>query len=379
MGFFAKLKAVIMKSAATKIATAAVVVAVVGGSTAGIAYAAGYTGAEAAVGMAIMKTFAGQSASHEKIFGFQELFSALEDQGAELGVEFTLPELSLEKLGLSDRVLANVDVCVVVKADAEDRLYAVLDLKAANTTLLSGTVYLDNEQLQLSVPKLFKSVLVLNHNEENLAQSMKASYAAEYLGLTEEQIDTFVEYLPKQTEEIPKGELQKKLFEKLADTYQRILSEAKLRRVAREDVSLAGKVQKCNVYRLELDARKVGADLQDTVVVKFYICKDRLVKVTMDWNRSVTAENGPATEPGRLELIFSPKGNPTENMQVVYNETSTEFSFYYKKMNGEFEAAPLKGKHKDILAMTKEEFTALEEEVKKNIAWLMLSMLGLFQ
>lgn len=519
MGLFAKIKNGIMSSAASKIATVAAAVVLVGGGVAGLAFAGVLTGAEAKVGVAAVNTFCGQSSSRNEIFGLEELVLALQEQEAEISAEVSLDAISLDELGLSGITLPNAGAHIVARTNTEDEWNAVLDIKVANTTLLTGNAYLNKEQLQVSVPKLSASVLALNYSGAEIESQMKSSYAATYLGLTEKQIETIVDYLPRQTTKVTKEEIQKKLMEILTTAYEDNLADTEFKKAGKEEIQDNNLVQKCKVYTAEMDARYFteflyevtlrtkeyckelcaaqGIDesvaekvfnpidnavhqlkfaMLDTVTWTFYVYEDRLVRICGNWTIDWVDEVGSCTRPGGMQLVLAPTGNPFENMsfsidtpihydnslkkvpQVIdlyyivetentedtYTETHYvdnagevyRVRFDYEKLAGDFvleasgqgrklalegvvdelekgskiglevdgytyvegdyteeqvlnvnvslkvsetEVAPLGGTQQDVLQMTEADFKALEEEISKNLTWMLFSMMGLFQ
>lgn len=370
MGFFSKIKNAIMASTATKAAAAVVMVAVLGGTVAGLVYGGVFTGAEAAVITAAMNTFNGQTETGEEIFGLRELSAALQEQGAELGVEVTLPELPMEELGLSGMTLPNAGFQLTARVTPQDTVSTTLDIKVANTTLLTGNAYLDRNQLQVSVPKLSGSVLALNYSDAAIEEQINASYAAKYLGLTKEQTEQIVDHLPKQTEPVSTEEIQQKLMEIVVEAYRDNLADkgiTKFEKAGKEELHDNNLVQKCKVYTATMDARyfmefiyevtlrtkvyckelcaaqgieesmaeewfhpvdtavhQLKLGMQDTITWTFYACEDRLVRICGNWTIDWVDEVGSCTRPGALELVLAPEGNPLENMRF-YLDTPVHY------------------------------------------------------
>ncbi len=360
MGMFSKAWGAVATTVTTKMITMATVVAVLVGGMVGLTYDAPFSSAEAAVAMAAKKTFVGQSDSLEEVFGIGELTLAMQQKGAEILADVVIPEISLENLGLPGKYLADVDLQLVTKITAQKEIGAVLDVSAANKILLTGNVYVNDTQLQLTVPKLSKSVFTLNHKDQELESKLKNSYAVTYLGLTEEQIKTFTEYLPKQTALISTKEVQKKLWEILTEAYNRNLSDTEITKAGEETFYKMGREQHYKIYAAEMNATEVGAFLEDalsmikeygkevctnfrmteqevetafaessalvskikenlrnSVFVKIYVCDGRIIKATADWSMKIRPQNGKLTEPGSLAVDFATQGNPLENMSIV--------------------------------------------------------------
>lgn len=357
MGILTKIKSTVMISSSTKIASTAIAVAVLLGGMVGITYPAAFSSAESIVMRAAVETFTGQTSSVEEIFGTEEMTAAFQKQGAELSVETSVEKLPLGDLGLGNMTLSNVGFQLVAGITPQQEVSAVASVKVANTTLLSGNVYWNKNQLQFNVPKLFQSVLTLHYNDPAIEEKIKASYAAEYLGLTENSIEKFAEYLPKQIEPVSREEFRKKLLEILVTAYRSELNGTELTKAGKEELHGKDTVWECNVYAAELDAQRAGRfldvsltlvkdyikeisggyniteqqveeafedafpwiykikeNLRDTVAVKLYIYGNRIVKVTANWTMNVVKEEKQTTEPGSLVIEFSQEGNPAENM-----------------------------------------------------------------
>lgn len=360
MGLFAKLKRMVMASTASKIATGAVAVLVLGGGIAGVTYAAVFSNAQAVVTRAAISTFTGHTFSGEEIFGLQELSSALEEQGTDLSVNVGMTKLPLSVPGIGDITLPEAGISVNARVIPQKEGTVELLAKAANTTLLSGNFYFNEEQLQANVPKLFQTVLAINYGAPDFAERAKASYAAKYLGITDMQIDELASHLPKQTTPpVNEEEFVTGLVELILSNYEHCLGDTELKKAGKEELPDGDAMLNCKVYSAEMDGQQVGQFLDLThytvkeyvkeyakkynitpeqveeafgpfgtwayqvkcwlrgpVTVKYYIWEERMVKLTMDWNIERFAEAGTTTEPGNMVLIFAKEGNPLENMYL---------------------------------------------------------------
>ena len=519
MGLFAKIKQMVMASKAGKIAAGAAIVLILGGGIAGVTYAAVSSNAEAVVMRSVISTFTGQNFACEEMFGLQALSENLKEQGREFALEVGIPELPLGDFGLGDMTLPEAGLSLNVRVNPGKEGTAELSAKAANTTLLSGNLYFSPEQLQVNVPKLFQPVLAINYGAADFTERAKASYAAQYLGITDAQIDEVSEYLPKQTTPVDREELITGLVEIILSNYDYYLGETELKKAGKEELSAGDASLKCKVYSAEMDGREVGQFLDLThftvkeyvkehaenynitpeqveeafgpagtfayqikswlrgpVTVTYYVWEERLVKIAMNWTMEQFAEAGSTMVPGNMVITFAPDGNPLENMyldlhtpvhqdvtvtnvpqrvdltyqavteyteedyavsySVNYNATPYYLALDYEALSGEFECkaeagevslmvtgvmdtlekgsaigieadwykykdgeyseendldvrlsvkvletevVSLSDKTQDVLAMAEHDFTALEEEITKNITWMLFSMMGLFQ
>ena len=519
MGFLTKIKHMVMASTVRKIAAGAVAVLILGGGIAGVAYAAVSSNAETVVMRSLISTFTGQSFAGEEVFSIHELSAKLKEQGTEASLEIGMRELPLGELGLGNITLPEVGLSVNVRVNPENEGTAELSAKAANTTLLTGNVFFNREQLQVKVPKLFETVLAINYGASDFAEQAKASYAAKYLCISDAQIDELAEYLPKRSTPVDDEAFITGLVEVILSNYDYYLGETELKKAGKEELSDGDTSLKCKVYSAEMDGRDVGqfldlsiytvkeyvkeyaenysitpeqveeafgsartfayqikSWLRGPVMIKYYVWEERLVKIAMDWTMEQFVEAGSTMVPGNMVVTFAKEGNPLENMyldlhtpvhqdvtvtnvpqrvdltcQTVteYTEQDYEVSYsvnynampyylaldyealsgefeckaeageeslmvtgvvdtlekgsaigvevdWYKYKDGEYseendldvkasvkvlekEVVPVSGEVQDVLAMAEHDFTALEEEITKNITWMLFSMMGLFQ
>ncbi len=377
MGIVARIKKAVMTSAATKIATAAAVIALVGGGTVGLVYAGGFAGAKTAVGLAVINTLAGQFATYD------ELSSEFKKQGGELLVELSGQEVSLDKLGLGSWTLPKADIRFVAKSNAKEEWNASLELRMSDTAVLTGNAYLNKEQLQVNVPKLFKAVLTAKHNGAAVAETITG------------------------------GALSKELPDIVTTAYKKYLADTELKKGGKEEISTDGVVQNCRTYTAEMDAEAVtgfldevtaglktcvkkycrehgieetmadeafstweGAvqqwkvNLKGKVTWKFYIYKERLVCLKAAWNIERVDENGSSEPPGNVELILIPQDDSL-SLQVSAEEQEWNATISLKAMKTE--VAPLSGPQQDMLSMTEADVEDLKEEIGKNLTKLMFN------
>ena len=359
MGLFAKIKHFIMASTANKIATALVAVVVLGGGIAGVVCLAGASDAKAIVIKAAVSTFTGHPSAGEETFGWKALSAMLKEKGAEISADVSFSELPIGDLGLGDMTLPNAGLELVAMVNPQKEVRAVLNAKAANMTLLSGDAYVNQSLLQVNVPKLFKSALTINYAHPDIEQQMKDSYAAEYVGLTDAQIEEIAEYLPKQTTPVAKEEILEKMAEIIASNYNAYLGDAEFKKAGKEELQNDEETLKCKVYLAEADGRQVGQFIDMTwftvkeyfkelapnynitpeqvekafgnsgtlayqikswlrgpVTVKFYVWEERIVKISADWTMERFVDAGTTTEPGNMVITFVKEGNPLENMYL---------------------------------------------------------------
>jgi len=409
MGLLAKLKAIVKSSAAAKVVITVVLITALGGGAVGLAYAYGSFGAEAALGIAVAKTFSGQSSAEKDLSQIREFFSDLKEQGTDLSLEVAV----------------------------------------AGTPFVSAKAYVRQEQLQISAPELFESVLVVNGNEFSVEENVKEVHTEQ-------------------------------LLEIITSAYKRNLADTKLKRTGRESIREQGQIQNCRVYEARMDAagvtgflneilteikayaKKQGVNeailksyitsweeavyqldvhMQGIVVWKFYVCEGRLVRLTAAWNMNMEEKTGNGTSPGSMELVLAAEGNPLEHIRFALNtpihcddnlenvpqsvklhyevnaehtnETysvqhhvknagaNTNVTFCYKKADNTCtlevaakeqkitakaslqvlgtETASLPGRQQNIFQMTEEELLALKKEVATNFTRLLFRMLGGFK
>jgi len=101
MGLLKKIKQMVTASTGTKIATAVIAVALLGGSVAGIVYAVAAGNPAAVVGKAVVATFTGKERAGEEVFGFKALAEAMIKNGSELEAEAELEEIPLNCPGVT--------------------------------------------------------------------------------------------------------------------------------------------------------------------------------------------------------------------------------------------------------------------------------------
>lgn len=355
MGFFSKLKAVIMKSTATKLATAALAVAVLGGGVAGIVYASVVNSAEAVVGRAFLAAFSQGESSGEEVFGFRALTEALHAQGTELGLEAVVEEIPLD-IGFGSVTIPNVGASLVIRTDTAKESNVDLEVKVANTSLLSGKVYADAKQMQLTVPKLLNSTLAVNYGSETFKEDLKNSYLVDYAGIPQETLDKVLEHFPEQSKMLDMEKIQKDLLEMLLTSISENFAEVELEKAGKTELSQGDEVWNCKVYTsvvykgyvsdflydysfavknyVKELAAEYGLDETEVeyafysidkviheirgfitdVTVALYIHEERLVKLTAKWGMDWTLAE---TEEGSLEVTLAKEGNPVENMQMA--------------------------------------------------------------
>lgn len=358
MGVFSKIKKIVMKSTATKLATAAVVVAVLGGGVAGIVYANVVNSAEAVVGRAFLTVFSQGESSGEAVFGFKALAEALHAQGTELGLEAVVEEIPLD-IGSGAITVPNAGASLVFRTNTAKESNVDLEVKVANTSLISGKLYADEKQLQLTVPKLSKSILAVNYGSETFKEDLKNCYLVDYAGIPQATLDKVLEYLPEDTEAEETShveDIQQKLLELLFSGLQDNFAETELKKAGKTELTVGEEMLKCKTYSTtvyrgnvsdflyeytlsvknyikelaaeqEITAEEVDYAFYklDTAVgyirnaitdveVTYYVYEDRLVQMTADWGMDWTLEE---PEPGRLWVTLATTGNPWENMQFI--------------------------------------------------------------
>lgn len=355
MGFFAKLKNAVMKSAATKLATAVVAVAVIGGGTAALVYANVNSSAEAVLGKAVAATFVMQESSAEETFGLRALSAAFKENGTELGVEASIEELPLN-LGMGDMTLPNVGARLILRTNTVGESNLDADVTVANTALLSGKLYADKNKVQVTVPKLLKDVPVMYYSSETFNEDVKNCYLVDYLGIPQETLNEILELLPENTEALNKEEVQRKLLEILVSCIGDCFAEVDLEKAGKAELTLGDEVVTCKAYsatifsgyireflnnymlltknyikelaagydvtELEVDyafyeVEKAIQFLRNSISdvdVVFYVHENRLIRMRADWEMEWTLAE---PEAGNLEVTFARSGNPMENMRLA--------------------------------------------------------------
>ncbi len=365
---FAKIKAAIMASTATKLATAAAVVAVVGGGTAALAYAGVFTSPNVVVAEAMLSLLTAETSASEELFGLQELTSAMKEQGAEIALGVTLDEFPLGQLsgellpgldlGLGSLAVPDAGLSLKTRYSTEKELDAVLHLQVAGTNLLSANAYADSEQVQAAVPKLLESVLVADYGSDTFKEQVKNSYLVEYTGISEETVEELFRFLPEDTEVVDLEEVQQDLLELLISCIGENFEEVELKKAGRADVALFGETEEtrnCKVYTAEIYSGYMSSFLFEytllvkdyvkelaagygvteleveylfqkldravhqirglltDVTVTFYVHDKRLIKMDAVWGMERYPDE---PEEGSLSVLFAAEGNPFETMSV---------------------------------------------------------------
>jgi len=357
MGFFTKIKNKISNSVAAKVAVGAVIVALLGGGTVVLAYASGLTGEKTAVGVAFFNTF---------VTDANELFKEVKEQGGELSMELSGQELSLDTFGVGGGMsLPNPKFLLSAKSNPEQELNATLELRVSNNTLLTANAYVNQEQWQVSVPKLFSAVLTGKHNAEE-SQKKSASDG-----------------------------ISKELLEKLCKAYEEYLSDTEIKKGRKEELRINGVPYSCRVYQAAYEAEQVkgfiaavmealsayGMETGDApaltgkVYLTFHVCKERMVSIGAKWTSEAEEDGKATTYPGSLKLLPSRDGNFSLQVSAEGKEWNVKGCLKVAQN----EVTPLKGKTLDVLAMTEEEEAALRLEISKNIAKLMFRWMGLLR
>ena len=354
MGFFTKIKETIMASTATKIATAAVVVAVVAGGTAGLAYADVFTSPQRAVEKAVAQMEEAGTPAYEEIFGLDALTEALEASGTEVGFSLKLEDISGDELGFTGMTIPNIGVEAVSRVNPDDIQDVSLEFKVADTTLLSGSAYVDKEKVQVSVPQLFSSIWELNYGKEDFLTQLKNSYLMELSGYSQEEMDAIFAPL--------EGENLGSYNEEMAESALELLAAAEKMQASilyekgeKQEINHNNETLECKVYTavvpeealqemldtvslMFLDFMKgvyAGIDATDTtayeefeqeylaeidkfknMTMEYYICNKRIVKqnIFMDMGENKL----------QAEILYAKEGSPYENMSVLVDVTTPE-------------------------------------------------------
>lgn len=346
MGFFTMLKKKTATSVAAKVAVGTAIVVLLGGSTVGLAFAGGLTGPKTAVGVALLNTF---------VNGNKELFEDVKEQGGELFVEVSGQEISLDTFGIGGGMsLPNTTLRLNAQSNPEQEINANLELLVSGNSLLSANAYVNDEEWQVTVPKLFSAVLTGKHDAE-------------------ETVEDFLE-----------GEQSKEVLENLAAAYEEYLADVAVKKGKIEELRINGVRYSCRVYQVNLPAENVNGFLRevlqeaegygagpvtlpvftDAITMTFHICKERMVSLNTQWSTE--------TEDGSLKLI------PTANGAFTMDVTTDGKTWNVK---GSLAAArneitPLAGKQLDALNMTAEEEASLKTEISRNITRMMLKYMG---
>jgi len=357
MEFFTKLKNKLVTSLAAKVAAGVAVAALLGCGTVGIAYASGLTGVKTAVGVALLNTF---------VTDTKDLFSDVKEQGGELSLEVSGQEISLDTLGIGGGMtLPDAKLQLLAKSNPEQEINADLSLLVSDNTLLTANAYADKEKWQVSVPKLFSSVLTGTYDKEDVA------------------------------EEFPDSEQAGEFLEKVSAAYEEYLADTEIKKGRKEELRINGLNYNCRVYQAELPAENVNGfiataseelnaygvelgtapALTGKVSMTFHVCKERIVRILAKWT-SETEENGEIiTCPGGFTLIPVPTGE--FSLEVSANQKEWGVKGYLKAAQNEI--TPIAGKQLNVLSMTEEEEAALKAEMSKNVTRLMFKWLGLLR
>lgn len=357
MGFFTKFKKKVSSSFAAKAVAGAAIVMLLGGGTAGLAYAGGLTGAKTAVGVAFINTFVTDAG---------KLISDVQEQGGELLVEFSGQEISLDSLGIGGGMtFPNTTFRLLARSNPEQEVNASLDFLVADNVLLSANAYVNRELWQVTVPKLFSTVLTAEH------------YA-------EDAIKDFV------SDGVPKD-----LLEKLCKAYEEYLADTEIEKGKREELRINGVRYNCRIYQTNLPADNIngfiaaarkelssyGVELgnvpafADDVSLTFHICKERMISISAEWTTQKSANGEMVDRPGNIKLISGQNGKFSLDVEAEEKEWSVKGYLKTSPNN----IAPLTGKQLNIFAMTKEEEAGLKAEISRNITRLMFRWMGLLR
>lgn len=357
MGFFTKIKNLIMASTVTKVVAGAVVVVVLGGT--GLVLANTVAKPENVLGAAVVKTFTKETPAFEKVFGLTEFTEEAEKTGAEMLLDVSVKDIPLDSLGLGSMNLPSVGFSVEVKQNPDGKEAGMFAVNVADATLASVNMYADEEQVQISAPELFQSVLSFSYAEETLKDKLKTSYFVELLELTEEEIDLLADSISGQTEVVSEEEMGQEMTKIFMECYEKHLGGTAVEKLDKEEVSVGEEVLKCKVFEIRMDAQNVNAfikefterfvayckeisaqqftmteeefapleevvadwepALQDEVVIKCFVTKGRLVDAVVN----LTAANN---EPCSLEVKFAESGYALDNMYFVL-QTQEEVFF----------------------------------------------------
>lgn len=349
MGFFTKLKEKIATSVAAKVAAGAAIVALLGCGTVGFAFAGGLVAPKTVVGVALLNTF---------VSGNKELFEDVKEQGGEFFVEVSGQELALDTFGIGGGMfLPNTTFRLNAKSNPEQEINATLELLVSGNSLLLANAYVNKEQWQVTVPKLFSAVLTGKH------------------------------YAEEATEEFLESEQSKELLQSLASAYEEYLADAEVKKGKKEELRINGVRHSCRVYQVNLPAENLNGFLQevsqeakayqaepvalpvftDAIKLTFHICRERVVSLNVQW----TTE----TEGGSLQLIPSANGEFTMDVTADSKTWNVKGSL----TAAQNEIAALAGKQLDVLNMTEAEETALKAEMSRNITWMMFKYMGLLK
>ena len=348
MGFFTKVKNLIMASTGAKIAAGAVVAVVLGGT--GLVLANTVGSPENVLGAAVVKTFTKDTPAYEEVFGLLELGTAMEEKGGETSADVTVKDIPLDSLGLGGMSLPSLGVSVEAKQNAEGAANVTLTIKVADAPLASVNTYTDEEHLQLSVPELFQTVITFPYGDENLKEKMKDSYLMDLLEFTDEDVEMLADSLSGNAETVSEEEMEQEMAKILMECYETHLADTKVEKLDKAKVSVGEEELKCKVFEIRMDAQNVNGFIKDVttrtmnylqetalqsvagmaaedyavleealeefdpalqgeVVIKCYVAKGRLVDTVLN----LTAATG---EPCSLEVKFAPEGYAFGNMYL---------------------------------------------------------------
>lgn len=346
MGFFTKVKKFIMSSMGVKVTVGVAAAVVLGG--AGIVFASILTKPENVLGAAIVKTFTNQTPAYEDVFGLTELSTAMEEKGGEMKAEVTFSDIPLASLGLGSMSIPSADIVFEVKQSAEKTANGSLALNVADASLLSLNTYMDENQIQVSVPELFNSVVSFSYGDEDLKQKMKDSYVIDLLGINDEEAEMIADSISASKDVASEEEIEQEMTNILMACYEEHFADVKVEKLAKEEISVGDEELKCKVFEIRLDEKNVNGflkdfitdtvvymqklavsrvsgmveedyaaleesmkdwepGLQDELIMKFFVAKGRLVDMVVN----LTAAEG---DECCLEMKFAPEGYALGNM-----------------------------------------------------------------
>ena len=353
---FGKVKAAVMATTATKIVTATVAVAAVTGGTVGMVQADVFTSPEAAVEEALVAMSETEPPAYEEVFGLTALLAAMQESGVEAGVSLDLKDVDASELGLGDITLPSVGFDVKYRGDFANKAHdALVDLKVANTTILSANAYADDKQVQIAVPKLFEAVLGVNYGDSDFLTKLKESYLLEMAEIAPEDLDALVNGPLSGMDMTAILEATKELQEKMLSLQTASFEELEYEKAGKEEIEAYNdETVKCKVYTADIpkeyiekqidvmademlnylhaffDAvglEEMGLDMSeydemfaeldttlDTELDKFfapmenirmtyYIYKDRIVKLKITWTLGEATAEGENTDTAPTEDV----------------------------------------------------------------------------
>ena len=253
---FLKVKGVIMATTATKVATVAVAATIVVGGTIGVTQTEVFASPEKKVVKALSSLVETEEGILGREIGWREFFDALSEKGAEGVFQMTLEDVPLDALGLSGIDIPNIGIDAAYRYDAKNsQMDMEVGAQVANTTLLSASLYVDEEKAIAAVPQLFEGFMGANYADSEFLEQFKNSELTTMLG--EEfraEIESLLESVQDEAQIEKMEQLQEEYRVAVTEDIIELLKSMEAEKLEPEEVTVAGETLECKVYEASFGA-----------------------------------------------------------------------------------------------------------------------------